>query len=50
MNDSADLLPVATVYGGIRIDRATCLKRLESKDSPMRRAVADLRPDSLIRC
>ena len=37
-----------TEYGGLRIDQAKRLKRLESENSRLRRAVADLTLDNQI--
>ena len=37
-----------TEYGGLRIDQARRLKRLESENSRLRRAVADLTLDNQI--
>ena len=37
-----------TAYGGLRIDQARRLKRLESENSRLRRAVADLTLDNQI--
>ena len=37
-----------TEYGGQRIDQARCLKRLESENSRLRRAVAGLTLDNQI--
>ena len=35
-------------YGGLRIDQAGCLKRLESENSRLKRAVADLTLDNQV--